>query len=78
MFAVTQVALLVVIELCVVAGLSLAAVRWHRRSVHQRHLPAEIDHHRDVVADYEATVDVYRVVPQLEPEDPSAPIESKR
>jgi len=68
MFAVTQVALLVVIELCVVLGLSLAAVRWHRRSVHQRHLPVEIDHHRDVVADYEATVDTYRVVPQLEPE----------
>jgi ribosome-binding protein aMBF1 (putative translation factor) len=76
MFAVTQVALLVVIELCVVAGLALAAIRWHRQS--QRDLPADIDHHRDVVADYEAMVDTHRVVTQLESEDLSAPIESKR
>lgn len=78
MFAVTQVALLVVIELCVGVGLALAAVRWQQQSAHQRHLPAEIDHHRDVVADYEATVDTYRVVSQLEPEDIGAPVESKR
>ena len=63
MFAVTQVALLVVIELCVVLGLSLAAVRWHRNSAHQRGLPVESDHQRDVVADYEATIDTYREVP---------------
>jgi hypothetical protein len=78
MFAVTQVALLVVVELCVVVGLTLAAIRWQQHNAHQRDLPADIDHHRDVVADYEATVDTYRVVPQLEPEDISAPVESKR
>jgi hypothetical protein len=52
MFAVTQMALLVVIEMCVVAGLAMAAVRWHR---HQRQLRADIDLHRDVV-DHEATI----------------------
>jgi hypothetical protein len=44
--------------------------------VHERELAAEIDHHRDVVADYEATVDTYRAVTQLEPEDIGAPLES--
>lgn len=78
MFAVTQVALLVVIELCVGVGLALAAVRWQQQNAHQRHPPAEIDHHRDAVADYEATDDTYRVVAQLEPEDIGAPVESKR
>jgi hypothetical protein len=62
-FAVTQVALLVVIELCVVLGLSLAAIRWHRQSAPQRGLPVDSDHQRDVVADYEATIDTYRDVP---------------
>jgi hypothetical protein len=78
MFAVTQVALLVVVELCVVVGLAFAAIRWHKQNAHQRDLPAEIDHHRDVVADYEATMDTHRVVTQLEPEDSGSPIESKR
>ena len=78
MFAVSQVALLVVVELCVVVGLALAAVRWQQQNAHQRRLPADSDHHRDVVADYEATFDTYRVDPQLDPEDNGAPVESKR
>jgi uncharacterized membrane protein YidH (DUF202 family) len=53
MFAVTQVALLVVVELGMVVGLAMAAVRWQR---HQRQTRAEIDQHRDVTADDEATI----------------------
>jgi hypothetical protein len=53
MFAVTQVTLLVVIELCVVVGLAMAAARWQQ---HQRQLRAEIDQHRDGVLDSEVSL----------------------
>jgi hypothetical protein len=56
MFAVTQMALLVVIELCVVVGLAMAAVRWEQ---HQRQLRAEIDQHRDSVASNEGMLDTH-------------------
>jgi hypothetical protein len=54
MFAVTQVALLVAIELCVVVGLAMAAVRWQQ---HQRQLRTDIDRHRDGVDENEAMLD---------------------
>jgi hypothetical protein len=78
MFAASFGALLVVLALCVGVGLPLLAVHFQQREVHERQLAAEIDHQRDVVADYEATVDTYRVVTQLEPEDIGAPVESRR
>ena len=78
MFAVTQVTLLIVIEVCVIAGLTLAAIRWHRQSAHQRSLPVDSDYRRDIAADSEATVDTFHVVPPLEPKDLGAPIESTR
>jgi hypothetical protein len=53
MFAVTQVALLVVVELCIVVGLAMAAVRWQH---HQHQMRAEVDQHHDVTADDEATI----------------------
>jgi hypothetical protein len=78
MFAASFGALLVVLALCVGVGLPLLAVHFQQREVHERQLAAEIDHQRDVVADYEATVDTYRVVTQLDPEDIGAPVESRR
>jgi Na+/H+ antiporter NhaB len=76
MFASSFGALLVIVAVCVGVGMPLLAVHFQQREVHERELAAEIDHHRDVVADYEATVDTYRAVTQLEPEDIGAPLES--
>jgi hypothetical protein len=53
-------------------------VHFQQREVHERELAAEIDHQREVVADYEATVDTYREVTQLEPEDLGVLVESQR
>jgi hypothetical protein len=78
MFAASFGALLVILALCVGVGLPLLAVHFQQREVHERELTAEIDHQRDVVADYEATVDTYREVTQLEPEDLGVLVESKR
>jgi hypothetical protein len=78
MFAASFGALLVIIALCVGVGLPLLAVHFQQREVHERQLADEINHQRGVVADYEATVDTYREVTQLEPEDIGAPIESNR
>ena len=71
-------AFLVILAVCVGVGLPLLAVHFQQREVHERQLADEIDHQRDVVADYEATVDTYRVVTQLDPEDIGAPVESRR
>ena len=78
MFEASFGALLVILAICVGVGLPLLAVHFQQREVHERELAAEIDYQREVVADYEATVDTYRVVTQLEPEDIGAPIESRR
>jgi hypothetical protein len=71
-------AFLVILAVCVGVGLPLLAVHFQQREVHERELTAEIDHQRGVVADYEATVDTYREVTQLEPEDLGVLVESQR
>jgi hypothetical protein len=78
MFEASFGAFLVILAVCVGVGLPLLAVHFQQREVHERELAAEIDHQRDVVADYEATVDTYREVTQLEPEDLGVLVESKR
>jgi hypothetical protein len=78
MFEASFGALLVILAVCVGVGLPLLAVHFQQREVHERDLAAEIDHQREVVADYEATVDTYREVTQLEPEDLGVLLESKR
>jgi hypothetical protein len=78
MFAATFGALLIILAVCVGVGMPLLAVHFQQREVHERQLVAEVEHQRDVVADYETTVDTYREVTQLEPEDIGAPIETKR
>jgi hypothetical protein len=78
MFEASFGALLVILAICVGVGLPLLAVHFQQREVHERELAAEIDHQREVVADYEATVDTYREVTQLEPEDLGVLVESKR
>jgi hypothetical protein len=74
MFEASFGAFLVILAVCVGVGLPL----FQQREVHERELTAEIDHQRDVVADYEATIDTYREVTQLEPEDLGVLVESKR
>jgi hypothetical protein len=78
MFEASFGAFLVILAVCVGVGLPLLAVHFQQREVHERDLAAEIDHQREVVADYEATVDTYREVTQLEPEDLGVLVESKR
>jgi hypothetical protein len=78
MFEASFGALLVILAVCVGVGLPLLAVHFQQREVHERDLAAEIDHQREVVADYEATVDTYREVTQLEPEDLGVLVESPR
>jgi len=78
MFEASFGAFLVILAVCVGVGLPLLAVHFQQREVHERELTAEIDHQRDVVADYEATVDTYREVTQLEPEDLGVLVESQR
>jgi hypothetical protein len=78
MFEASFGALLVILAVCVGVGLPLLAVHFQQRGVHERDLAAEIDHQREVVADYEATVDTYREVTQLEPEDLGVLAGSKR
>jgi hypothetical protein len=78
MFEASFGAFLVILAVCVGVGLPLLAVHFQQREVHERELTAEIDHQRDVVADYEATVDTYREVTQLEPEDLGVLVGSKR
>lgn len=78
MFAATFGALLIILAVCVGVGMPLLAVHFQQREVHERQLVAEVDHQKDVVADYASTVDTYREVTQLEPEDIGAPIESRR
>jgi hypothetical protein len=78
MFEASFGALLVILAVCTGVGLPLLAVHFQQREVHERELAAEIDHQREVVADYEATVDTYREVTQLEPEDVQVLVESKR
>jgi hypothetical protein len=78
MFEASFGALLVILAVCVGVGLPLLAVHFQQREVHERDLAAEIDHQREVVADYEATVDTYREVTQLEPEDLGVLVESLR
>jgi hypothetical protein len=78
MFEASFGAFLVILAVCVGVGLPLLAVHFQQREVHERQLAAEIDHQREVVADYEATVDTYREVTQLEPEDLGVLVESKR
>jgi hypothetical protein len=69
MFEASFGAFLVILAVCVGVGLPLLAVHFQQREIHERDLAAEIDHQREVVADYEATVDTYREVTQLEPAD---------
>ena len=78
MFEASFGAFLVILAVCVGVGLPLLAVHFQQREVHERELAAEIDHQRDVVADYEATVDTYREITQLEPEDLGVLVESQR
>jgi hypothetical protein len=78
MFEASFGAFLVILAVCVGVGLPLLAVHFQQREIHERDLAAEIDHQREVVADYEATVDTYREVTQLEPEDLGVLVESKR
>jgi hypothetical protein len=78
MFEASFGAFLVILAVCVGVGLPLLAVHFQQREVHERDLAAEIDHQREVVADYEATVDTYREVTQLEPEDLGVLVESQR
>jgi hypothetical protein len=78
MFEASFGAFLVILAVCVGVGLPLLAVHFQQREVHERDLAAEIDHQREVVADYEATVDTYREVTQLEPEDLGVLVESRR
>jgi hypothetical protein len=78
MFEASFGAFLVILAVCVGVGLPLLAVHFQQREVHERKLAAEIDHQREVVADYEATVDTYREVTQLEPEDLGVLVESMR
>jgi hypothetical protein len=78
MFEASFGAFLVILAVCVGVGLPLLAVHFQQREVHERGLAAEIDHQREVVADYEATVDTYREVTQLEPEDLGVLVESQR
>jgi hypothetical protein len=78
MFEASFGAFLVILAVCVGVGLPLLAVHFQQREVHERELAAEIDHQREVVADYEATVDTYREVTQLEPEDLGVLVESQR
>jgi hypothetical protein len=78
MFEASFGAFLVILAVCVGVGLPLLAVHFQQREVHERDLAAEIDHQREVVADYEATVDTYREVTQLEPEDLGVLAGSKR
>jgi hypothetical protein len=78
MFEASFGALLVILAVCVGVGLPLLAVHFQQREVHERELAAEIDYQREVVADYEATVDTYREVTQLEPEDLGVLVGSKR
>ena len=78
MFEASFGAFLVILAVCVGVGLPLLAVHFQQREVHERELAAEIDHQRDVVADYEATVDTYREVTQVEPEDLGVLVESQR
>jgi hypothetical protein len=78
MFETSFGAFLVILAACVGVGLPLVAVHFQQREIHERDLAAEIDHQREVVADYEATVDTYREVTQLEPEDLGVLVESQR
>ena len=78
MFEASFGAFLVILAVCVGVGLPLLAVHFQQREVHERDLAAEIDHQREVVADYEATVDTYREVTQLEPEDLGVLVEARR
>ena len=78
MFEASFGAFLVILAVCVGVGLPLLAVHFQQREIHERDLAAEIDHQREVVADYEATVDTYREVTQLEPEDLGVLAGSKR
>ena len=78
MFEASFGAFLVILAVCVGVGLPLLAVHFQQREIHERDLAAEIDHQREVVADYEATVDTYREVTQLEPEDLGVLVESLR
>jgi hypothetical protein len=75
MFAASFGALLVIVAVCVGVGLPLLAVHFQQREVHEQQLKEEIGFQRDVVADYEATVDAYRDVTQLDPEDVGSPLE---
>jgi uncharacterized membrane-anchored protein YhcB (DUF1043 family) len=76
MFAASFGALLIIIAVCVGVGLPLLAVHFQQREVHERQLKDEIDRKQEVVADYEATVDAYREVTQLEPEEVGSPLET--
>jgi hypothetical protein len=78
MFEASFGAFLVILAVCVGVGLPLLAVHFQQREIHERDLAAEIDHQREVVADYEATVDTYREVTQLEPADLGVLVESLR
>jgi hypothetical protein len=78
MFEASFGAFLVILAVCVGVGLPLLAVHFQQREVHERDLAAEIDHQREVVADYEATVDTYREVTQLEPEDLGVLVDARR
>ncbi|HTT59190.1 MAG TPA: hypothetical protein VMF33_04015 [Acidimicrobiales bacterium] len=78
MFAASFGAVLVILALCVGVGLPLLAVHFQQREIHERELKEELDHKQAVVADYEATVDAYREVTQLEPEEVGSPLETSR
>ena len=75
MFAASFGALLVILAVCVGVGLPLLAVHFQQREVHERQLHEEIDHQRAVVDDFASTVDAYRDVTQLEPEEVGSPLE---
>ncbi|MGA2124024.1 MAG: hypothetical protein ABSG58_06320 [Acidimicrobiales bacterium] len=76
MFAASFGALLVILAVCVGVGLPLLALHFQQREVHERQLKVEIDRMHEVVDDYASTVDAYRVVTQLEPEEVGSPLES--
>ncbi len=78
MFAASFGALLIILAVCVGVGLPLLAVHFQQREVHERQLKEEIDHKEEVVADFEETVNAYRDVTQLEPEDVGSPLEAAR
>jgi hypothetical protein len=66
--------LLVIFAVVIGVGGPLMAIHFQQRYVHERNLAAKIDEQQGVVVDFATTVDKYRKVTQLEPEDIGAPI----